>query len=91
MALPACGFSVAGDAQADCERLEAILSEVAVRCGGHGLNPDVLRCDEIVVSGITSADVDECQRWAENVDCANLRSANWRPPEACWVRAIRLP
>jgi hypothetical protein len=91
LALPACGFSVAGDAQADCVRLEGVLSELGIRCGGHGLDPQVLRCDEIVFSEMTSDDVDECRRWAENADCASLRTADWRPPEMCGFWALRLP
>jgi hypothetical protein len=86
---PACGFSIAGDAQADCDRLEGILSEVGLRCGGRRLDPAVLQCDRIVFSGMTSSDVDECQRWAEGVDCASLEAADWRPPEVCWLRAMR--
>jgi len=82
---------MAGDAQADCDRLEAIFSELGVRCGGHGLDPEVLRCDEILLSGITSDDVDECQRWAAQVECASMREPTWRPPEACRFRALRLP
>src|SRR5262245_39075313 len=88
---PACGFSIAGDAQADCHRLETTFSALGVRCGGHGIDPAVLRCDEIVISDVTSDDVDECQRWADQVDCASLRSASWQPPAACRLRATRMP
>ena len=82
LALPSCGFAVAGDAQADCDRLVAILSEVGLRCAGHALAPDVLRCDEIALSGMTSDDVDECRHWAEAVDCESLRAYGARPKSA---------
>jgi hypothetical protein len=89
--LPACGFSIVGDARADCERIEDILSRLGVRCGGHGLDADVLGCDELVISATTSADVDECEQWADRVDCGSVRAPNFHPPDACRFRAIRLP
>jgi hypothetical protein len=91
LVLPACGFSIAGDAQSNCDRLASIFSELARRCGGHALESDVLRCDDLVLSSITSADVDECQRWAAQVDCASLRTPGWRSPEVCRFQATRLP
>jgi hypothetical protein len=91
LVLSACGFAVAGDAQADCSRLEAIFSKLGERCGGHALAPEVLGCDELLLSAMTASDVDECERWADEVDCASIEAPDWRPPEACRFRAIRLP
>jgi hypothetical protein len=89
--LSACGFSIVGDAQADCEELVVILSKLAERCGGRRLNAEVLKCDDLVISAMTSTDVDECRRWAEQVDCSALHSSDFQTPDVCRFRAIWLP
>src|SRR6185295_17256461 len=47
LALTPCGVSALSDAQADCYRIDAAISDLGRRCGGHGLSPEVLRCDEV--------------------------------------------
>jgi len=91
LALPACGFSVAGDASGDCYRLESILGELGERCGGHELAPGVLRCDDIIASSLTSGDVDACAAWARDVSCESLRAPGSRPPDSCQFNAVRTP
>lgn len=83
--LCSCSLSVLGDAEEDCRRIEAAISSIGVRCGGHALSEAVLRCDELLTAGMTSEDAAACEAWAAQVSCEEA----WPVPEACRFGGVR--
>lgn len=86
-----CSVSLLGDAASDCYRLEAILSRLGTRCGGGVLAPDVLKCDAVIESSMTSSALDDCQQWADSVDCETVNTPGWRAPGVCTFGMTRNP
>jgi hypothetical protein len=89
--LPACGFSVVGDAEAHCRDLEAAFGELAVRCGGHALAPAVLRCGAVVASTATEDDLEACVDYLARLSCDDFIGAGSVLPEPCQFGFTRVP